>query len=100
MSRNGPRSHLDSSELRQRLAKQPSVPQHADSENAAHEMVMELNAQEEKLDKHGGERRTYGRTPDGTGALEDLTIPTQIIGSEEQEKLRTEGPFCQLGGNT
>lgn len=58
---------VDASGLRERLAQQPDAPQKASSVETAHETVRALNEQEAKGGKDEKERKTYGRTPDGTG---------------------------------
>jgi len=58
----------DVSELRERLPNKPEKPCKAVSIDAAKEVVKELNNAEDKHnDKKSKEKRTYGRTPDGTG---------------------------------
>jgi hypothetical protein len=58
---------VDASGLRERLTQQPDAPQKASSLESAHETVRTLNEQEAKGDKDEKDRKTYGRTPDGTG---------------------------------
>ena len=59
----------DVSELRERLSNKPEKPRKAISIEAAKEVVKELNNAEDKHnDSKSKEKRTYGRTPDGTGA--------------------------------
>lgn len=53
-----------------RLRERPSAPPlHARqlSEEDAKQRVLALNEQEDKEHEHGREKRTYGRTSDGTG---------------------------------
>jgi phosphatidylethanolamine N-methyltransferase len=58
----------DISELRERLSHKPEKPRKAISIEAAKEVVKELNNAEDKHnDSKSKEKRTYGRTPDGTG---------------------------------
>ncbi|EON60830.1 phosphatidylethanolamine N-methyltransferase [Coniosporium apollinis CBS 100218] len=52
--------------LRERLTREPEISRQAVSAEAASKKVMELNSAEEEADKGGREKRTYGRTPDGT----------------------------------
>lgn len=59
-----------SNELRQRLPQQPAVPQIAASSDEARQAVIDLNAAEGKAGKAEEKKRTYGRTPNGTGMLE------------------------------
>lgn len=44
-----------------------NTPIHADTEAEARQVVLNLNAVEEKSDKQEKDRKTFGRTPDGTG---------------------------------
>lgn len=53
---------LDEVKLRHR-----NVPTQAISVDEARTAVLELNAQEEKDSKDEKDRKTFGRTPDGTG---------------------------------
>jgi len=57
---------VDATEVRQRLAQQPALPQQA-VEADAKQTVSDLNADEEHSSKAEDKKRTYGRTPDGTG---------------------------------
>lgn len=59
----------NASELRERLPQNPERPQKAVSIEAAKNVVSELNNDAAEDDKDGKtkEKRTYGRTPDGTG---------------------------------
>jgi phosphatidylethanolamine N-methyltransferase len=42
-------------------------PLHLDNADDARQRVLQLNDDEDKDHSNGGEKRTYGRTPDGTG---------------------------------
>jgi len=66
MSSTARNDNVDASEVRQRLAQQPAIPQHA-VEADAKRTVSHLNATEEHSTKAEHKKRTYGRTPDGTG---------------------------------
>ena len=57
---NGPRA--DSSQLRERPKAKPL---HMHDSDSAKQKVLELNEQEDSKDER--EKKTYGRTPDGTG---------------------------------
>lgn len=57
---NGPRA--DSSQLRERPTAKPL---HMHDSDSAKQKVLELNEQEDSKDER--EKKTYGRTPDGTG---------------------------------
>lgn len=59
-------SIADGSQLRERPSAKPL---HLHSSQDAKERVLELNKQEENEDKDDSKKRTYGRTPDGTGML-------------------------------
>lgn len=51
-----------------RVRERPSVkPLHLHNSDDAKQRVLELNEEEDS--KNGKEKRTYGRTPDGTGTL-------------------------------
>lgn len=52
----------DSSQLRERPTAKPL---HMHDSDSAKQKVLELNEQEDRKDER--EKRTYGRTPDGTG---------------------------------
>lgn len=58
---------LDASGLRERLPKQTDAPLQAESVETAQDVVKQLNRQEEEQGKDEKEKKTYGRTPDGTG---------------------------------
>lgn len=65
-----PAPGIDASGLRERLPQKPEVPQKADSAETAQDTVKQLNDQQSKLDEK--EKKTFGRTPDGTGAYPEL----------------------------
>jgi phosphatidylethanolamine N-methyltransferase len=65
-------SEADGGQLRERLTAKPL--QMPDSDSAKLK-VLELNEQEDRKDEH--EKKTYGRTPDGTGKC----LPVQIMNS-------------------
>lgn len=69
---SAPNGSVDSSELRQRLPNDPSTPQKAESVETAQKTVLDLNTQEEESSKKASDKKTYGRTPDGT----IFTVPT------------------------
>ena len=58
---------IDASGIRERLPQKPDAPQKADSVETAQSAVQQLNAQESSEDKDEREKKTYGRTLDGTG---------------------------------
>ena len=60
--------------LRSRLPNDPANPRQATSTESAQAAVKTLNDEEEKTGKAEHEKRTYGRTPDGKGALNHTSI--------------------------
>ena len=58
---------IDASGLRERLPQQTDAPLKAESADAAQDAVRQLNQQEQSQDKDEKEKKTYGRTSDGTG---------------------------------
>jgi len=52
------------SELRHRLPQEPAVPRRASD---VKQTVIDLNEDEKTSSKDDNKKRTYGRTPDGTG---------------------------------
>lgn len=65
MSESTGTAGIDAGGLRERLPQQPDAPQKATSVETAQDAVRQLNSQEEGKDEK--DKRTYGRTPDGTG---------------------------------
>lgn len=65
-----PNGTPNGSELRQRLPNDPAIPRQAESLENARETVMSMNTAEEKADKNEKDKKTYGRTPDGTGMFQ------------------------------
>lgn len=64
MTELGENRKADSSQLRER----PSIkPLHLHNSEDAKQKVLELNEQEDMDSKDEKKKRTYGRTPDGTG---------------------------------
>ncbi|KAI6812091.1 Phosphatidylethanolamine, partial [Hortaea werneckii] len=57
---------FDASGLRERLPQRPEAPQKAESVETAQDAVKQLNEQESKQNKDDKEKKTFGRTPDGT----------------------------------
>ena len=70
---------VDASGIRERLPKSPEAPQHAESVQAAQDVVKSLNEQEAKHDKGEKEKKTFGRTPDGTGAFLKRTCYLTVV---------------------
>lgn len=60
--------------LRERLPHRPESPVKAENADVAQEAVQVLNEQEAGQEKDEKDKKTYGRTPDGTGAY--TTIPS------------------------
>jgi len=54
--------------LRERLPHQPEAPVKAENVNAAQDAVKVLNEQQASEEKDEKDKKTFGRTPDGTGA--------------------------------
>src|SRR4051794_39740795 len=70
----------EGSRLRERAPK----PLHLDNAQNAKEKVLQLNSAEESKVKNEKDRRTYGRTPDGTGRF-TLAPPATAKGSLKSE---------------
>jgi len=67
MGTSGHDAAINPQDLRKRLPQQPSMPQQADSSEAARDVVKGLNDAEDGSESDEKTKRTYGRTPDGTG---------------------------------
>lgn len=82
---------VDASGLRERLPQQPDAPQKAASVETAQDAVRQLNQQE--ADKDEKDKRTYGRTPDGTGAYSRSLLarlhlyPTYFVASNVANRM-------------
>lgn len=63
--------------LRERLPHQPEAPVKAANVNAAQDAVKVLNEQQAGEEKDEKDKKTFGRTPDGTGAY---NIPSSSNG--------------------
>ena len=70
-------SGIDSASVRERLPQKPDVPQKTKDANAAHEVVKALNEREQNADKEEREKKTFGRTPDGTGEFPGELVARQ-----------------------
>jgi len=57
--------------LRERLPQQPEAPVKAENEQTASDAVRALNEKEAGEQKDEKDKKTFGRTPDGTGAYKD-----------------------------
>lgn len=64
---NGSSMGLDASGLRERLAPKPDSPHQPLSAETASDTVKALNREEERMGKSEKDKKTYGRTLDGTG---------------------------------
>ena len=64
--------------LRERLPHQPEAPVKAANVNAAQDAVKVLNEQQAGEEKNEKDKKTFGRTPDGTGAYKTDTLPRWI----------------------
>jgi hypothetical protein len=90
------KSSLDAENLRKR-----NVPIQARSEDEARNAVLQLNAHEERTSKDEKDRKTFGRTPDGTGRTSyDITrqssylYPTRHCCCNSHNTLRTFWTAC------
>ena len=66
---------IDASGIRERLRRSPEAPQYAESVETAQDAVKTLNDQQAAQDTDEKEKKTFGRTPDGTGACLAYTLP-------------------------
>ena len=62
MSHDGSGTGIDADGLREK-----NTPQHAHSTESAQATVLDLNSQEEYAEKDEKDKKTFGRTPNGTG---------------------------------
>lgn len=69
---------IDASGLRERLPQRPDLPQKAESVETAQQAVHELNEQEKNDDKGEEHKKTFGRTPDGTGEYHVYSRPAGL----------------------
>ena len=85
-------SGLDAENLRKR-----NVPIQARSEAEARNTVLELNAHEERTTKEEKDRKTFGRTPDGTGRT-SIVIMVYIIRPQASKTIPNIAKrfFCEL----
>ena len=67
MEESKPVAGIDTSGLRERLPQNPETPQKAESVQTAEQTVRALNEAEQNDDKAEKDKKTYGRTLDGTG---------------------------------
>ena len=65
----------DDGQLRERPSAKPL---HLNNADDAKQKVLELNDQEDKNHKDDNKKRTYGRTPDGTGMSHLVLCPRKI----------------------
>lgn len=72
MSSSSVNGSVASGELRERLPQNPEQPQQAQSTDEAQNTVRSLNQQEDGKDEK--EKRTYGRTPNGTGSSNFMAL--------------------------
>ena len=63
---------IDGAGLRER-----NIPQRANSIEQAQEVTVELNAKEFHSEKHENDKKTFGRTPDGTSEYSTLNRGVQ-----------------------
>ena len=64
--------------LRERLPHQPEAPVKTENTQAASDAVKTLNEKEAGERKDEKDKKTFGRTPDGTGAYKTDTLPRRI----------------------
>jgi hypothetical protein len=64
--------------LRERLPQQAEAPIKAENTQAASDAVKALNEKEAGEQKDEKDKKTFGRTPDGTGAYKTDTLPRWI----------------------
>jgi phosphatidylethanolamine N-methyltransferase len=65
-----------------RMRARPSAkPLHLHNSDDARQKVLQLNEEEGKGHGDGGEKRTYGRTPDGTGTYLAAASPSRRRGA-------------------
>ena len=78
---NGGGAGLDASGLRERLTQKPDAPQQGLSIETASDTVKALNREEEQNGKSEKDKKTYGRTLDGTGesSLPGLLVKRSFI---------------------
>jgi len=67
--------------LRERLPHHPEAPVKAENVNAAQDAVKVLNGQQASEEIDEKDKKTFGRTPDGTGAY---TLPTPFNGQRAE----------------
>jgi phosphatidylethanolamine N-methyltransferase len=72
----------DDSQLRARPSAQPL---HLNNADDAKQKVLELNDQEDKHRKHDSKKRTYGRTPDGTGMSRFVRYQAKLTPTRNHE---------------
>ena len=76
---NGGGAGLDASGLRERLTQKPDAPQQGLSIETASDTVKALNREEEQNGKSEKDKKTYGRTLDGTGESESSWSARQEV---------------------
>jgi hypothetical protein len=64
--------------LRERIPHQAEAPVKTEDTHVASDSVKELNAKEAGEQKDEKDKKTFGRTPDGTGAYKTDTLPRWI----------------------
>ena len=62
MSYEGSGAGIHAEGLRER-----NIPQHAHSSESAQTMVLDLNSEEAQAERDEKDKKTFGRTPNGTG---------------------------------
>ena len=72
----------DASGLRERISQHPSNPQQASDADVAKKTVVVLNDAEERKKTDEQEKRTFGRTPDGTGKSSSTVTTPEMTASD------------------
>lgn len=76
---DGRTTGIDAGSLRERLPQKPETPQKAESVETAQDAVRQLNAEESKKSVNEKDRKTFGRTPDGTGKTSGVPVHISIL---------------------
>ncbi len=79
MSDTNHQTGIDASGLRERLPQQPDAPIKAIDVDTAQDAVKKLNEDQQRDGKDEKEKKTYGRTPDGTGEYSAYDHPAGLF---------------------
>ncbi|PSN62282.1 phosphatidylethanolamine N-methyltransferas-like protein [Corynespora cassiicola Philippines] len=94
--------HHDAPADGSRLRERPSArPLHLHNSDDAKQRVLELNEQEDKVHADGREKRTYGRTPDGTVFIVPHThdMVSQLLSPSQPKNLSDAVVLAVLAGH-